>query len=226
MGSKIKIAKPPKSEMCPVGYHVVRGHYRTCKSGTVTWVDAHLRKNRGRKTMYLSENLLHLYWSSKKKYSHLKAIKPFSGYHELDSIIQFWLEYWKSKGVKFPKSLTPLHIKAMIAVESSFNPKAKAKTSTATGLMQVLKTALAPMAGKKRTGWREVRDNYISVTSKELENPIIGIAVGIRWLGHKNFLLRNHKNVNVKKVMRDYHSRDKAGEEYAEKVLKYYNSSE
>ena len=66
MSRKIQIKRPRKTEICPVGYHVVRGHHRICKSGIVTWVDTHLRKNRGRKTMYLSENLLYLYWNSKK----------------------------------------------------------------------------------------------------------------------------------------------------------------
>lgn len=65
MDSKIKIVRPDKKNMCPVGYHVVRGHYRTCKSGTVTWVDAHIRKNRGKKSMYLSENVLYLYWKKR-----------------------------------------------------------------------------------------------------------------------------------------------------------------
>lgn len=225
MSFKINIKKPAKSEICPVGHHIVRGHYRICKSGTKTWVDVHIRKNRGRKTMYLSENLLYLFWKNKKKYHKLNKIKGFAGHHELDTVIQFWLEYWKKSGVKFPKGLRPLHIKALIAVESSFNPNAKAKTSTATGLMQILRTAIGPLTGKKRKGWREVRDNYISVTQKELLDPVVNIGAGIRWLGHKNYLLRNHKNVTEKEVVRDYHSRDKAGDEYAEKVLKYYNIS-
>lgn len=123
MDSKIKVNKPPKSEMCPVGFHVVHGHARICKSGTRTWVDTHLRKNRGRKTMYLSENFLHLYWSNNKKYPKLTAIKSFDGYHELDSIIQFWLEYWKSQGVNFPKGLTPLHKKPLLQQSLVLIPK-------------------------------------------------------------------------------------------------------
>ena len=91
--------------------------------------------------------------------------------------------------------------------------------------MQVLRTAIGPLAGKKRKGWREVHDNYITITRKDLKDPIINIAVGIRWLGHKSFLLRNYKNITYKEVIRDYHSRDKAGEGYAKKVLKYYNDS-
>ena len=47
--AKIIISRPKKSEMCPIGYHVVRGHERICEDGTKTWVDQHIRKNRGRK---------------------------------------------------------------------------------------------------------------------------------------------------------------------------------
>lgn len=223
---KIKVIKPKKSEMCPVGYHVVRGHQRICESGTKTWVDAHLRRNpKNKKSMYLIENLLYLYWNNKKTYKKLKTIKGFPAHNEVDSIIQFWLDYWKFQGVKFPKGLTPLHIKAIIAAESSFDPSARASTSSGTGLMQVLKTSLGYLRGRKIKNWREVRDNYTSVTQEELKDPVVNIATGVRWLGHKYYLLRNHKNKGIKEVIRDYHSRDEAGTKYAEKVLKYYNSS-
>ncbi len=43
------VRQPKKSEMCPVGSHIVRGYYRVCESGTRTWVDTHARINRGRK---------------------------------------------------------------------------------------------------------------------------------------------------------------------------------
>ena len=225
MSSKIKIVKPARSEICPIGYHVVRGHYRICQSGTVTWVDAHIRRNRGKKTMYLYENLLHLYWNNKKKYPKLNAIKGFPGYHELDPIIQFWLEYWKSKGVKFPKGLTPLHIKALIAVESSFRPNVSPKTSSAIGLMQLLKGVNSALRGTKNIRNNEVKDNYISVSRKQLEDPVVNIAVGTRWLAHKFFLMRNHKDKSLKTTIRNYHSRDEAGDKYADKVLNYYKTS-
>lgn len=221
----IEVKRPKKSEMCPVGYHVVKGHSRTCHSGTKTWVDAHIRRNRGKRSLYLSENLLFLYWNNEKKYPKLKAIKGYPGHHNLDPIIQFWLNYWKKQGVKFPQGFTPLHVKAIIAAESGFRPKIRAKTSTATGLMQVLKSSIGPLKGRKNKKWREVRNQYVSIAFKELKDPVINIAVGIRWLGHKYFLLRNHKNIGIKEMIRDYHSRDKAGGEYAEKVLGHYNSS-
>lgn len=223
--SKISFKKPPKSQMCPVGYHVVRGHWRICESGTRTWVDAHNRKNRGRKAMYLSENLLREYWHSKSKFNEIPKVVGFPPHHELDPVIQFWLEYWSKRGVEFPPDLTPLHIKVLIALESTFNPKARPKTSSAVGLMQVLATARSALKGTKNTRNNEVRDNYISVSEKQLENPVINIAVGTRWIGHKYFLMRNHKEKSLRKTLRNYHSKDEEGDVYAEKIIKLYEKS-
>ena len=166
MSEKIKIIKPPKSEMCP------------------------------------------------------HTIVSFDSYNELDEIIQFWIYYWDKQGVKLPEGLDSLHIKVLIAIESSFNPSAKAKTSSATGLMQLLTTARRSLKGTSNTRKNEVRNHFVSVTMDELKDPVINIATGIRWLAHKYYLLRNHKNKSIKEVLRDYHSRDKAGEEYARKIQK------
>jgi len=223
--NQIKVKQPRNSEMCPVGYHVVKGHYRECASGTNTWVDVHLRKNRGKKALLLEENIQFLYWNNNNKYKKINGIKTFPAHHELDSIIHFWLDYWKEKGVKFPKGLTALHIKALIAVESSFRPKARPKTSSAVGLMQLLKGARSVLRGTKNTRNNEVRNHYISVTEKQLEDPVVNIAAGIRWFAHKFYLMRNHKDKSLKTVIRNYHSKDKAGDEYAKKVLDYYKQS-
>ncbi|MBX7231738.1 MAG: hypothetical protein K1X29_06595 [Bdellovibrionales bacterium] len=68
---ELKIPKP--SEMCPSGYHVVHGHERVCHSKPVTWVDALVRKNRGKiKPGLLVVNIHDLFWNSKKKYSSHK----------------------------------------------------------------------------------------------------------------------------------------------------------
>lgn len=118
------LIKPSSSEMCPPGYHVVQGHKRVCESGTATWVDAHIRKNREKiRPGLLKENIHFLFWNSKKKYPILNEIKGFEGLGaEFDPLIQFWLDYWKAQGIEFPKDLDPLIVKAMIAVESTFDP--------------------------------------------------------------------------------------------------------
>lgn len=221
----INIKKPNKNKMCDVGFHVVKGHYRVCQSGTKTWVDVHLRKNRGRKTMYLEENLLFLYWNNRMKYQNINAIKGYSPHHELDPIIQFWLDYWKGRGEKFPTGLTPLHIKALIAVESSFRPNARPRTSSARGLMQLLNGARSSLKGTKNTRDNEVKNNHIYVSEKQLEDPVVNIAAGTRWFAHKFFLMRNHKDKSLKTVIRNYHSKDEAGDQYADKILTLYKKS-
>lgn len=162
----IKIKRPDNNRMCKIGFHVVRGHYRACKSGTKTWVDSHLRKNRIRRTMYLEENLLFVYWNKTRNYGKINGVKGYPPHHELDSVIQFWIDYWKEQGEQFPKGLTPLHIKALIAVESSFRPTARPKTSSARGLMQVLATARRALKGTANTQNNEVRNNYIDVSAE------------------------------------------------------------
>lgn len=224
MDNKIIINKPDESEMCPVGEHVVRGHVRHCEKSD-TWVDTHYRKNKGRKKIFLSENLLYIFWKNKKSYKQLNTIYGFDPHNELDDLIQFWFEYWKQQEANFPDDLTPLHVKVLIAVESSFDSDAKTKTTTATGLMQVLKTALTALKGTKNIRKNEVKNNYISVNTDQLKDPVVNVAVGTRWLSHKYFLLRNHKNKSAKEVIRNYHSNDKAGEEYAGKILNLYEKS-
>lgn len=184
-----ELKKPSPSKMCPPGTHIVHGHERVCKSGTTTWVHTHIRKNRGKiKPGLLVENIHYLYWNSKKKYSALPRIEGYSKGDEYDAVIQFWLDYWKDQGVKFPDDLDPLIIKALISVESSFNPKAKSKDpkSSASGLMQVTDKMLRILGGHlNKKKWIEARDHLIHVTKADKLDPVVSIALGIRLLGHK-----------------------------------------
>ena len=215
--------------MCPLGYHVVKGHYRICKNETKTWVDTQNRRNRSsKKTLYLSENLLFLFWNSKNKYPKIKGVKGFSPHHELDAIIQFWFNYWKKQGLKFHSKLTPLHIKFLIAVESSFRSEVKAKTSTASGLMQLLAPTLQRLKGIKANNYREVYDHYVSLKKNERSDPVLNIAAGTRWLSHKYeqlLKIKKIKNKSLKSSIKYYHSWTPAGDEYAEKILKLFDES-
>lgn len=224
-----ELKKPKPSEMCPPGYHVVKGHKRVCRSGTVTWVDAHIRKNRGKiKPGLLIENIHYLYWHSKKKYPALAKIDGYDKGAEYDPVIQFWLDYWKSQGVKYPDDLEPLMIKALISVESSFNPNAKSKDpkSTASGLMQVTDQMLRVIGGHpNKKKWIEAKDHLIHVTKADKLDPIASIALGTRVLGHKFSQIPKRYPKNAKGALIGYHSFDKAGEEYADKVLARYEKA-
>ncbi len=216
--------------MCPPGYHVVRGHGRTCESGTVTWVDAHVRKNRGKiRPGLLKENMHFLFWNSKKKFPSLPEIKGFEGKGaEYDVLIQFWLDYWKSQGIKFPKGFDPLMIKAMIAVESTFDPTiiTTAKNSTAAGLMQITDQSLRVMGGfPENDNWIEMRRDLIHIEKADKLDPVVSVALGTRLLGHKYSQLKNPKNKSIRRLIRNYHSRDEEGDAYAEKVLALHKKS-
>ena len=220
------VKKPTNTEMCPPGYHIVKGHYRKTKDGK-TWVDQHQRKNRSKskKLTYYPENLLYLFWNNNNKYKLLKSIKGFKGFHELDPIIQFWLEYWASKFRQFPK-IDPLLIKAIIAKESSFNPKADPKVahSSAYGLMQIVDKSRAALSGSIKSS---VSMEFIVVTRKDLEDPVINIAVGIRWLIVKFFLLKKKDRGNINKLIKYYygHKEESENEKYLKKILEYYNTA-
>lgn len=226
MAKKIILKKPSQTEMCPPGFHVVKGHYRKTKSGK-TWVDTHIRENPGnsKNTTYLSENLLNLYWRDQKTFPKLSIIKGFAPYHEIDNVIQFWLDFWNSKFKKF-EGMDPLLVKAIIAVESSFNPLADPKVShsSAYGLMQITDSARKAMTGEIESS---VTQDYIKVSRKDLEDPVVNIAVGIRWLIVKYFNAYRRKGDKIHNMIKIYYGRkeDKLNEKYLKKVLNYYNTS-
>lgn len=224
-----ELKKPKTSEMCPPGFHVVKGHDRVCQSGTVTWVDAHVRKNRGKiKPGLLSENIHYLFWNSKKTYGPLKQIENHKKGQEYDALIQFWLEYWKSEGVTFPKDLDPLMIKALISVESSFNPRAKSTDpkSTAAGLMQVTDQALRVLGGfPNKEKWIETRTHLIHVTKADKLDPVVSVALGIRLLAHKYSQIPERYPKNARSALVGYNQWNKKGEEYADEVLARYENA-
>ena len=167
-----------------------------------------------------------------KNYPKLLTIKGFKGFHEYDPMIQFWAEYWKDKKV-LHEQVDPLLIKALIAVESSFRPGIRTKNpkSTATGLMQILNSTLKILKGNPdRTGYVEVNKYPIYLEEDERLYPLVNIAAGIRWLGHKiDRLPARYKSKNISQNIfngfKYYHSWNQEGEDHAKKVYRYYNET-
>jgi hypothetical protein len=224
---KIDYSKSPSGGVCDLGYHFVKGHNRICHSGKATWVNEHIRKNKARQSKdyqpYLSENLYYVFQKARKRnYPKIGKICGFLEYEEVDLLIHFWLDYWREQGLPFPDNLTPKHVKALIAHESSFNPKAKAKTSTAAGLMQITKTARMSMSGKEIKGYAEVQKGSIQIDSHDLFNPLINVASGTRWLSYKFSKIPKNAEKNVFNTMKNYNQWNKDGEAYARNVLELY----
>ena len=212
------LKRPPTLKMAPPGHHVVERQAKISKNGIRYFVKAHRRKNRGKKIVLLPENILYLYWHGDQEYPRLGTIKGFAEYPELDSVIQFWLQYWQDAGLPFPKDLDPFIFKVMIAVESSFRSKAdpRVKGSSAYGLMQI--------TNQTRRDAKNLNDGIVDVERKDLEDPVINIAVGIRWLSYKLTIIPKNEKKDLFNSLRGYyHWKD--GIPYAKKVMALYSAS-
>lgn len=204
--------------MAPPGHHIVERQIRISKNGLQYTIKAHRRKNRGKKIVLLPENILYLYWHGNTQFEKIGTVKGYSEYPELDTVIQFWLQYWQEAGLPFPKNLDPFIFKIMIAVESSFHPKAdpKVKHSSAYGLMQI--------TNQTRRDAKNLNDGVVDVERRDLEDPVINIAVGIRWLSYKFTIIPKKEKKDLFNALRGYyHWRD--GEPYAKKIMALYHSS-
>jgi hypothetical protein len=229
MKIKKKTKNTDKVKHCTSNCHLVRGYWRKSKNGTKTWIKPHIAHNPQRGISVLSaEDLKNTYKNELNKcYTPLNDILGFKGRNEYDQMLMFWVEYWENKGLSFPVDFFPLMIKALIAVESSFNPEAKsqAKNSSATGLMQVTKTAIKILSGAlDEKGYREAKGYLIRVDQDDLLDPIVNIAVGIRWLLHK-FSHSSKKVKDSEFMFKLYHSNKKEGEAYAKKIMSLYRRS-
>jgi hypothetical protein len=222
-----KLKRPNSSEMCPPGFHIVHGHKRTCHSGLVTWVDTHLRHNRGMLYDLRKENLLYLFWNNEKTFPQLKRIVGFKQDDgELDSVVQFWLQYWKDQGLKVSE-IDPVLLKSLIAIESGFDPNATSKESTAFGLMQITSQARRVMNGTPDSnGYREMRSDFVAVSKEDIADPVVNIATGIRWLFHKYSQIPKGNDKNVFNNIKNYHSWDDDGKAYANSVISLFEKSE
>ncbi len=225
----IALKKPSQDEMCPPGYHVVHGHDRRCHSGTHTWVDTHIRRNRGSiPNILLSENIHYLYWKRETKFEGIGKVGNFPENAELDPVIHFWMDYWKKQGLEFPAGFDPLLVKTMVAVESAFNPKAKSKVkgSSATGLMQLTNQTRRILSGRPdKKGYREIKSEYLEISRADAQDPITNIAAGIRWFSYKYSKIPKAAEKTLHNAIKNYHSWDEDGDSYAKQVESLYKDS-
>ncbi len=224
--SLIRLQRPIDNEICPVGFHVVRRHRRVCQSGSKIWVEAHIAKNRAAaEKSILPENLKYSYWNADlSKYKPLHSISGFDSHHEIDALIQYWLEYWQLHNLDFPENIDPLMIKSMIAVASSFDPNASSSDGTRVGLMLVPNEALVDFSIQALRGVPKAKQKEIAVSLEDLVDPVVNIAIGCRWASVKFSTLQTTEKTiyNMLKAYRRWHSQ---GDVFAARVIAYYNKS-
>ena len=82
---------------------------------------------------------------------------------------------------KFP--LDPDLVKALIMTESSFRPKKiyYLGKKTAYGLMQIMTETVKYLGGYKKY----LRNHLLQIDLKDINDPVLNIAAGVRWLFRK-----------------------------------------
>jgi hypothetical protein len=106
--------------------------------------------------------------------------------NKYDALIRGWTKYW-NETLEDEEPLDPNLVKALIATESSFNPKKTNRVKgkhQAIGLMQVTNETRKILANEKG----ELKDRLVNVTDKDAFDPTLNIAAGTRWLFQKKRL--------------------------------------
>ena len=194
MAQKKKASRKKKAHrwrLCPSGKHWVSTYPKKVKPSKknpdgITTVDGHCRLNRSRKDQIYQDEMASI---AEKHFAKLKTLsnKGLSKYSQskkFDNLIQGWTKYWNE--VLKPKiPLDPLIVKALIATESSFRSRSKIKAGKragfARGLMQVTDWTIEILEDEKG----ELRDYLVNVDQKDMTDPNLNIAAGVRWLFRK-----------------------------------------
>ncbi len=176
--------------VCPYGQHQVIEHPRNnspSKShpdGSVSNVHWHCAHNPSGKDQLYPDEIREI---ATRHFSGLRN-RPcpislgFPNGSKYDDLIAGWVQYW-SEVLKPSQPLDPNLVKALIASESSFNPKKINKNKdpdSARGLMQITNDAR-----KLLDDDTELKDHQITATKKDLDDPCVNICAGVRWLFRK-----------------------------------------
>ena len=102
---------------------------------------------------------------------------------EFDVLIRGWTKYW-NEIFQPGEPLDPCLVKALIASESSFNPKPDngiKGSDRARGMMQITDGTRKILRDEEG----ELKNHLVTLTDDDAYDPNLNIAAGIRWLFHK-----------------------------------------
>ncbi len=191
---KRKSKKVHPWRLCPVGEHWVRTHPLHMPpsgrrpAGTITTRRAHCAHNpSGKDCLYPDEiqEVVKKYFSKAKEKPCSLSLR-FKDGSKFDGSIAGWVQYWNSV-IKAKVPVSPNLVKALIASESSFDPKMlaiKKKVNSARGLMQILNGTRKILGDESG----ELKDHFVSSSREDLNDPNVNICAGVRWLFQKQFL--------------------------------------
>lgn len=170
---------PPKKKAVVVREHLRRVPISEKNPSGQTIVDRHLRHIVGQ---YLDLALIESIFRGYDRQNLLypaKAKLHIKDEDYYDDYIAVWVDYFNQKlGLKNP--IDPDMIKALVASESTF--KADIVNKKATGLMQVTTDTLDILQDLDGETKGFV---FKGINRKDLMDPNVAIALGVRWLAYK-----------------------------------------
>jgi hypothetical protein len=90
--------------------------------------------------------------------------------------------------------------------------------------MQITNWTRDDLIGKPRKNKVSLRDHYIDLERKDLEDPVINIAAGLRWIAYKYSSIPKNSLKNLHNTLKNYYDWN-LGDEYANSIIDLYNSS-
>lgn len=216
--------------VCPIGGHWVRRHDRQKKH--LEDVGGHCRKNKSKKDQLKSDEIDLITKYELFKNPKLKATPNDLGFDEegkngnqFDDLINGWVAYWNDV-FKTDPPLHPNFVKALMATESSFAPKANApnkikKIGFARGLMQITERTQRQLAGDEK----ELKDHLVILDHEEVWEPNKNICAGIRWLFRKREILKSQikRDPTWKEVLMGYKGKIGSKTDETQRVQKRLN---
>jgi hypothetical protein len=174
---------------CPLGQHWRSKHPLRTPAGKIVTRRGGCVQNPSRKDQIYSDEMKLI---SDSKFSSLTGAPErktlgFSQGNKFDDAIRGWCKYWNDV-FSGEMPIDPDLVKALIATESGFRASIRIKDGRgqghATGLMQITDATLRILSDEKG----ELINHLVNLSQKDLKDPSLNIAAGVRWLFHKRGL--------------------------------------
>lgn len=179
-------------KICPTGTIFVKSHYKTINGKKYFW-EAHCRKSKNiRKSIYNGDEIREIYNQYKgARYKLPKSYNFKSGRkgNQYNDLIGFWVSYWENI-FKIKSNISVDFVKVLMMTESTFGKKAIAVThnrpGNAIGLLQITDYTL----GLIQENSKELRNHQFKINREDLFDPVVNIAVAVRWIYRKRQIAR------------------------------------
>lgn len=179
--------------ICPIGSVFIKGHFKTVNGRKHYW-ESYCRKMGKSKKHILNTDEIHEIYK-KFKNEEYTLPKPYSFKvgkkgNSYDDLIGFWVFYWNSV-FKIKSNINVGLVKTLMMSESTFGRKAKAKThnrpGNAIGLLQITDYTLKLIQPNSK----ELSNHRFKLSREDLFDPVINVAVSVRWLYRKRQIAKH-----------------------------------